>query len=190
MKKPKMITKAEAEQIMLRLDERDRQIFRLSVETGLRISDVLKLKARQVDKIIYVQEQKTGKFRAVEITDELLAELEPKKYEHYGLRREIKLLCDTDKWLFRSPRDAKKHLHRSTYHRRLKRACKVLKIECSAHSTRKLYAVNLFRATKSIFEVQKALNHKYINTTAKYLDIDMEASLNQAATAALGGDSD
>jgi integrase len=185
MKKPKMITKNEAELIMARLERRDRQIFRLSYETGLRISDVLKLKARHVNKIMYVREMKTGKERAVEISDELLRELEPGKYDRYGAQNEIVILACSDKWLFRSPRDAKKHLHRSTYHRHLKKASKGLQIECSAHSARKLYAAELFREKKSISAVQKALNHKYINTTAKYLDIDIEAALSQAASVAL-----
>ena len=189
MNKPKMITKAEAEQIMSQLDRRDRQIFRLSLETGLRISDVLKLKARYVNKIMYVTEQKTGKERAVELSDELLRELEPYKYERYGFENQIVLLTGFDEWLFKSPRNKKKHLHRSTYHRRLKKASKALKIDVSAHSTRKLYALEKFRETKSVGEVQKALKHKYINTTAKYLDIDLEAALTQAAAAALGGES-
>jgi len=136
-----------------------------------------------------VQETKTGKFRIVELSDELFRELEPKKYDHYGSWNQIKILADSEKWLFRSLRSANKPLHRSTYHRKLKRAATALKIDVSAHSARKLYAVELFRATKSIFDVQKALNHKYVNTTAKYLDIDLEATLNQAATDALGDSS-
>jgi len=185
MKKPKMITTEQAELIMSRLAPRDRQIFQLSLETGLRISDVLNLKARYVNKIMTVRETKTGKERAVELSDELLRELEKYKYDRFGLQNQIVILADSQKWLFRSPRSAKKHLHRSSYHRRLKRAGSALKINVSAHSTRKLYAAELFRTTKSISEVQKALNHKYVNTTAKYLDLDIEAVLSQAASAAL-----
>jgi integrase len=187
MKKPKMITREQAEQIMSQLSKRDRQIFRLSLETGLRISDVLNLKARHINKIMYVKEQKTGKERAVELSDELYNELEKYKYDRFGSQNQIVILADSEKWLFKSPRGTGRHLHRSSYHRSLKSAGKALKIDFSAHSTRKLYAAELFRAKKSIFEVQKALNHKYVNTTAKYLDLDLEAVLSQAAAAALGG---
>jgi len=165
MKKPKMITKAQSEAIAARLNLRDRNIWRLCCETGLRISDVLNLKAAYVSKIMYVTEKKTGKTKIIELSDSLLHDLQKN-------RKNDKFL-DRAEWLFKSPRDAKKHLNRSTYHRRLKRACEGLKIECSAHSTRKLYAMEKFYETKNIFDVQKLLNHKYITTTADYLDINL-----------------
>jgi len=80
-------------------------------------------------------------------------------------------------WGFRGNR---KPPHRSTYHRALKRASAATGIAFSAHSTRKLYARNVFEATKDIFEVQKALNHKYVTTTAGYLGIDLREVVNGA----------
>jgi site-specific recombinase XerC len=68
----------------------------------------------------------------------------------------------------------RKPLCRSTYHRRLKRAANVLNIHVSAHSARKFYAQQLFKATGDIFEVQKDFQHKFIADTCRYLDIDYE----------------
>jgi site-specific recombinase XerC len=137
----------------------------------LRISDILKLKAYYVNKIMYIRERKTGKHKIVEVSDSLF--LRPKELADY---------TDRSKYAFFSPRSAYKPLHRSTYHRRLKRAGNALCVNLSAHSTRKLYAQNIFRETGDIFAVQKALNHKYITTTAAYLDIDLSALIRAAAS--------
>lgn len=165
--KPQTIKTEDVEKIKARLSRRDRNIFWLSCETGLRIGDVLNLKAYYVGKIMYVQELKTGKWRSVEISDELLHELTKYKPD----------LKDRHKWLFGSPRSPDKHLHRTTYHRHLKNVCNELKINFSAHSARKYYAQELFKRNYSLDEVQKALNHKYISTTLEYLDIDTKALL-------------
>ena len=113
---------------------------------------------------MYVKEQKTKKHRVIELTDELWERLEPLA-DHNDSR--------ASKYAFKSLYKHEKHIHRSSYHRRLKNACRVLKIDFSAHSTRKLYARNIFDKTKNIFAVQEALNHKYVTTTAAYLDIDI-----------------
>jgi len=168
MQKAKLITNEDAEKILSHMTKRhDKLIFRLSIETGLRISDILDLKAWYLDKIMYVREKKTGKIKIVEISDELMSQLQPIK--DYAIKN-----CDKERYAFPSPRTPKKHLHRSTYHRRLKRAATSACVDCSAHSGRKLYAGNVFRDKKSISEVQKSLNHKYITTTATYLGIDLE----------------
>lgn len=45
---------------------------------------------------------------------------------------------------------------------------------CSTHSMRKGYALEVWTANHSIYEVQKALNHKNIKSTEHYLNIDNE----------------
>lgn len=50
----------------------------------------------------------------------------------------------------------------------------------SAHSFRKLYARSVYAKTHDIHAVQKALNHKYVETTARYLDIDLTALIAAA----------
>jgi site-specific recombinase XerD len=66
-----------------------------------------------------------------------------------------------------------------TYHRRLKEAARALQIDFSAHSMRKLYALNIFSRTGSLEAVQQAMNHKYIATTATYLGIDINKLIIQ-----------
>ena len=159
--------------ILPRLVAQDKLIFRVCVETGLRISDVLKLRSDDVGKYIHVREQKTGKLRTVELSDELVAMLEAHRGSWYDIK-------STD-MLFPSVRKPSKSVHRSAYHRRLKKACKAVGVDFSAHSTRKLFAQELMRATGDIFLVQKALNHKFLTDTCNYLDIDL-GDLIKAAT--------
>ena len=170
MKKPKTITYDDAMRISNYLSGQSKLIFDFSVESGLRISDILNLKARYINKIIYVQESKTKKHKIVELSDGLFSRL-----------RELANHESRDQYAFHSRRSLYKPIHRSTYHRHLKRACRALGVDFSAHSTRKLYALHIFNTTGDIFEAQKALNHKYITTTCSYLDIDLVKLLSTQA---------
>ena len=166
IKKPKTITNEDAEKIRRLLNTQDRLIFDLSLETGCRISDILKLRRNQIQKTMTIYESKTKKHKMVTVSDELLRRL-PKGFA-FGAQN----------YAFPSPTSPGKHIHRSTYHRHLKNACRPLKIDFSAHSTRKLYAWNVFDVSEDISDVQKALQHKFVNTTAKYMDIDLTQVIN------------
>jgi integrase len=162
LNKPKTITNKEAALICLRLGIRERQIFRLAVESGLRISDLLKLTTADVRRNpLEVYESKSKRTRKIQISNELHEEL--KRWNHR----------DSSSFAFHSIRDVRKPYNRMTFHRKLKEAAEGLKIDLSAHSSRKLYARNIFSKTGDIFAVQEALHHRFITTTATYLDIDL-----------------
>jgi integrase len=170
MKKPGTITQADAEKILGQLNPlQDRDIFWISCETGLRIGDILKLRVCDVQRNpLDVYESKSRRRRYIEISDELHQHLKQKyKYRFsFGSDNSFNLL-------FKSPRGTGKAINRSTYYRRLKRATTGLEINCSAHSGRKLYAKSIFERYGNVPAVQNAMNHKYITTTAAYLDIDL-----------------
>ena len=171
MKKAKAITKEQADAILVQLEPTERLIFRLAVETGCRISDILELRAAALSKHIHIVERKTKKLRSVELSDGLLNDL----VRHRGVWSTV-----TDKqWLFSSRRSVLKPYNRMTYHRALKRAAEALKIDFSAHSMRKLYALNIYERTGDIIAVQEAMKHKYVTTTATYLGIDLIKILSE-----------
>jgi len=172
--KAKPITREQADAIQRLLEPTERLIFRVAVETGMRISDILQLRATAVGRYIHVVERKTKKFRTVELSDELVEALS----KHRGLWYDVK----PSQWLFKSRRDVLKPYNRMTYHRALKRAAEALKIDFSAHSMRKLYAQNIFDRTGNLFAVQEAMKHKYVTTTAAYLGVDINALILQAVT--------
>jgi integrase len=168
MNKAKLITNEHADAIMAKLSLTERLIFRIAVETGFRISDILHLKA-DIKQTVAVVERKTKKFRSIKLSDELYQDL--LKYSP---------LYYPERYLFKSLRNVSKPYNRMTYHRRLKQAAKALQIDFSAHSTRKLYALNVFRRTGSIEAVQQAMNHKFVTTTATYIGLDLTALIKQA----------
>jgi integrase len=163
IKKPESITNQQADKIKKRLDHPDKMFLQLAIESGLRISDLLKLKVGEIQKTMTVYESKSKRDRTFKISDELYREL--KNFVRY--RRKASLV-------FQSARKATKSVHRTTIHRHIKQAVKGLKFNASAHSLRKLYAHNVFSDTHDITKVQESLHHKNIETTCAYLDIDIK----------------
>jgi len=160
LNKPKTIDNYTAVKLTLTLPQPYNTIVQLAHESGLRISDILNLRKDDVRQSMRVIETKTKKPRKFEISSNL-----------YNKLRDLCIFKNAEDFVFSGlqRRTQNKALNRSTVHRRLK--------ICSAHSLRKLYAQNEFKRTGDIFAVQRLLNHKYVTTTATYLDIDLKAIL-------------
>ena len=137
----------------------------VSLETGLRIGDVVKLRKQnlQADGLHY-KAQKTGKNGVAKISAELRRELAKKR----------------GKWLFPSPYKAGKHITRQCAWARIKAACKRAGVEpdgVSPHSLRKVFAVELYRE-KGFKAVQEALQHNSGATTEIYSFADWNTGTN------------
>ena len=164
MKKPKMITPEQAKELEERLFWRYKTIFAVSVESGMRISDVLKLKCGDVKKNpLTVYETKSKRKRTFELSEKTFWELEWQASTGRA-----------SDYVFQSERDPKKHVHRSTVHRQIKKALTALEFDASCHSARKLYARNIYDATNSVYAVQEALHHQKLSTTLRYLDFPQQ----------------
>ena len=145
-------------------------ILRLGVETGLRVSDMLKLRVRQFKRHLSVYEGKTGKKKECQLSDELLA----LGIEYIKAHR----LAPADA-LFYSARHRKfKAVSRIRVYQVFRATAKELGLtNIGPHSTRKTYAKRVLKETGSIKAVQHALNHKYLDTTLHYLfDLDQMAA--------------
>ena len=140
-------------------------LFRVSLETGLRIGDVVKLKRSNVkDDGIHYRAQKTNKNGIAPISA--------------ALRRE--LLAKRGKWLFPSPYKHGEHITRQCAWARIKRACELAEIDSegiSPHSMRKVFAVELYRE-KGFKAVQEALQHRNTATTEIYSFADWSTGAN------------
>lgn len=137
----------------------------VSLETGLRVGDVVKLKPRdlQADGLHYTAE-KTGKKGTAAVSQSLRKVLA----QHKG------------KYIFPSSRDSSKHLTRQAVWQRIKRAGKRAGIELegvSPHAMRKAFAVELYRK-KGFQAVQKALQHNNSATTEIYSFADWDTGEN------------
>ncbi|MBQ8146996.1 MAG: tyrosine-type recombinase/integrase [Clostridia bacterium] len=136
----------------------------ISLETGLRIGDVVALRVADVKPDgIHYKSKKTGKKGIAAIS--------------CATR---KLLNKKGKWLFPSPYKVGQHLTRQAVWSRLKRLAKNVDIELegvSPHSMRKVFAVELYRK-KGFKAVQEALQHNYASTTEIYSFADWNTGDN------------
>lgn len=127
----------------------------VSLETGLRIGDVVKLrKANLKPDGLHYKAQKTGKNGVARISADLRRELTAKR----------------GKWLFPSPYKKDKHITRQCAWARIKTACERAGVEpkgVSPHSLRKVFAVELYRE-KGFKAVKEALQHNSSATTEIY----------------------
>ena len=136
--------------------------LRVSLETGLRIDDVLSLRANQiVRRTICGIAEKTDKPYRKSISADLakrLATLTPNK----------------GGYIFAHRLDPMKHRTRQAVWLNMKKAAALMGIKLNAapHSARKTYAVEMFK-DKGLERTQKELQHDRISTTMLYAFSDM-----------------
>ena len=147
------------------MTERDFLPFLVSLETGLRIGDVLKLKHSDIRKgSIYFTAQKTGKRGVAKISKGL--ELSLKK-------------ANNSEYCFPG-RDKKKPLTRQAVWYRIKKACERCGVDpegVSPHSLRKVFAVDTFKC-EGAEQARRALQHSDLKTTELYILSDWTTGKN------------
>lgn len=141
------------------LPSRLRPIWLLMYATGMRVSDVIKLRECDIDTdgVVHWTAQKTGKSASRKLPGEVLAV--------------IPRACnDSEEWLFRSEKNPAKHIHRSTLFRHIKKAC----IKCGinpegvgTHTARKSFAVKDYREN-GLGKTMHDLQHSNASTTLFY----------------------
>lgn len=154
-----------------RTNPRNYIMFRIGIFTGLRISDILKLKVVDVkSKYINIREQKTGKQRIIEINK--------------NLRKDLDDYCsfkNDDEYLIQSREGENKPITRDM-------ALKILKEvltdrfgipNVGTHTLRKTMGYHYYRQTKDIVVLQKLFNHASASVTLRYIGI-VQDSLNEA----------
>ena len=144
-------------------------IFEFGLNSGLRISDILRLKVNQVlDDYISIREQKTGKLKKFPVNENLRVLI--KKY-----LKTRKLKC-TD-FLFKSTKYfGLCTVNRSSVNRAFKRAAKNAGITChiSTHTMRKTFGYHYYKRTKDLVLLQKIFNHSSTHITLRYIGITQD----------------
>lgn len=163
--KSKYITDEEVKKIRKSMSEEAWLPFWVSLETGLRVGDVVKLRKENLKADgLHYKAQKTKKNGVAKISANLTAELKKKK----------------GKWLFSSPYKPGKHITRQCVWARVKTACKRAGVELdgiSPHAFRKVFAVELYRE-KGFTAVKEALQHSNSLTTEVYSFADWNTGEN------------
>ena len=141
--------------VISRVDYTVGLILRFACHTGLRISDVLRVKTSDLCRRFVVLESKTKKRQTVTIGKKFLSEL---------------LRQAGTTYVFESPRIAGQPRSRQNVWQHVKKASMGMKVaNCAPHSFRKRFAEKLYERHWAIQDIQKRMNHDNIATTLMYL---------------------
>ena len=149
----------EVDLVLAALMPGNRLVMEVMLHTGLRVGDVLNLRAAQIKERFWITEQKTGKRKAVGLPAELRARI---------------LAQAGPVWAFPG-RDPAKPRTRQAVWKDVKRAAKAFRLpqNVGTHSGRKVYAVELLKKYGDLERVARALNHSNMETTLIYALADM-----------------
>lgn len=146
-------------------EERDYILFLVGINTGLRVSDLLRLKIKDIKgkKKIVVKEGKTQKPRTIQLTN---------IYDE--LNEYIKTLEGTE-WLFPS-RKGNLSISRVHAYRQLNKASAMVDVVdgIGTHTMRKTFGYWHYKQFKDVAELQTILNHSHPSITLKYIGITDE----------------
>lgn len=148
--------------LLKKQSQRNLLLFLMGINTGLRISDILKLQVRDIKgkTMFYIREQKT------------------KKYKKIIIPRKMKIVLDKyiaglglDEYLFQSRKGCNKPISRVQAYRIIHSACKAvaLKENIGTHTLRKTFGYHFYKKTKDIALLQNILNHSSPRVTLRYI---------------------
>ncbi len=163
---------ARIEQYLAKHSRRNRLIFAIGVNIGLRVSDILGLNVEDVKDRDYVEirEKKTGKYKRFPLNSKLKALIK----EYLSVERSQKYSLSETEPLFLG----KKHcrLDRSQVYRFLNEACEKLGIlaNTGTHTMRKSFGYHFYKKYNDVALLQKILNHSSPAITLRYIGIDQE----------------
>lgn len=146
-------------------NERDYVMFMIGINAGLRISDILQLRVRDVrGEHIKIKEMKTGKTRRTIINRKLR-----KALDDY-----IKDKPD-EEVLIKSRQGTNKAIDRSTAYKILKEAAREVGLtEIGTHTMRKTFGYHFYQRDKDVVALQKILNHNKASTTLLYIGVEQD----------------
>jgi len=171
-------SKEKIEEIKAVLKEngtRDLLLFSMGINTGLRISDLLKLKVIDVrgKSHVEIKEQKTGKVKRFPILGNLQSML-----EEYTRNK------DLSEYLFKSRNGNNKPITRVMAYMILNNACRKCGIQdrIGMHSLRKTFSYHHYQTFHDVAILQYLLNHSSPSITLRYIGIaqdNVEQTLQQ-----------
>ncbi|HDK7182962.1 TPA: site-specific integrase [Clostridium botulinum] len=161
----------DIQEYLKRTNERNYILFITGVYTGLRISDILKLKVQDVKgkRFIYLREKKTSKQNIIEIN-----KLLEKEYKWYCSDKEL------DEYLIKSREGVNKALSRVQAYEIIKNVGKDFGIEnLGTHTLRKTFGYHYYKQRKDIGTLMKMFNHSSPSITLRYIGI-IQDEMNRA----------
>lgn len=161
----------DIQEYLKRTSERDYILFITGVFTGLRISDILRLKIADVKdkRFIYIREKKTSKQNIIEIN-----KLLEKEYKWFCADKEL------DEYLIKSREGINKSITRQQAYKIIKDVGKDFGVEnLGTHTMRKTFGYHYYNQTKDVATLMKMFNHSDPSITLKYIGI-IQDQMNKA----------
>lgn len=145
---------------------RDYLLFLMGINSGLRISDILKLKVDDVKDKKYIEliEQKTSKYKRFPIAKSFKAELE-----------EFIIGKMPEEYLFASQRGTKP-ISRIQAYRIICNACinAGITVRIGTHTLRKTFGYHFYQENKDVALLQCIFNHSSPSVTLRYIGINQD----------------
>ena len=139
-------------------------IFNIGINTGLRISDILNLKVKDVkDKThIVITERKTSKITRILINSNLRNDIN--SYIHN---------MNEEEYLFKSQKNINAPITRVQAYRILNNAAKILNLDdVGTHTLRKTFGYWHYNMYKDVAILQEIFNHSSPSITLRYIGIN------------------
>jgi len=156
----------EMKAILKRQNYRDYLLFDLGINIGLRISDLLQLKVKDVKNNyeINLKEKKTGKRNNPRINARLQEEL-----------NEYVTGMNEKEYLFQSRKGDNKPISRVQAYRVLKKAGKEIgQQKVGTHTLRKTFGYHHYKKNKDVALLQRIFNHSSPSITLDYIGITQD----------------
>jgi integrase len=146
-------------------NERDYILFLFGINTGMRISDILKLRVKDVEGwSVFVREGKTKKTKEVRMPPEL--------------KKEVRNYCKgkpKNEYLFKSRVGKNKPITRGMAYVILQSIAEEFNLErIGTHSFRKTYGYHHYKQFKDVAVLQQMLNHSDPKITLRYIGITQD----------------
>ena len=159
---------------------RNLALFNLAIDSKLRACDLLSLRVSDIANGVIVQsrgkviQQKTGRPVRFELTE--------RTRESVTVWIQVGKL-DTDDYLFPSRQRSSKRLSTRQYARMMKEWTRSIGLDPSrygTHSMRRTKATLIYRQTKNLRAVQLLLGHTKLDSTVRYLGIEIDDALEMS----------
>ena len=157
-----------------------RLLLAIGFYTGLRISDILKLRWQDIEKpILNIEEQKTGKFRRIDLNKKLQVTIQQ--------ARIVIQPFDNNQFIFKGKRGPNKNKPLTVVgaNNRIKQIFERFDIQTqnpSSHTLRKTFALRVYnvnqRSEDALILLSEMFNHSNISITRKYIGITQERITN------------
>lgn len=150
--------------------DRDYILFLIGINTGLRVSDILSLRVKDVkDTHIKIKEIKTKKYKRMIISPSLRKELDL----YIADKKDNEFLIASRQ---RGKRGEKRSIHRNQAYRIVKEAAKAIgfRDNVGTHTMRKTFGYHYYQKYGDLAQLQKIFNHGKQEETILYIGVEQD----------------